>query len=109
MRTIASLAILLSFAAAAFPLSPAPAADFKVFYPDVEQGEFEFENRLFGTVDRNGERGNERNATAELGYGVTDFWFAEIEHEFAKAPRDRWRYESLGLENVFELTEEGEG
>lgn len=89
--------------------APACAADFKIFHPDVDQGEFEFESRMFGTFDRNGDRGNARNATAELGYGVTDFWFAEMEQEMAKAPHGRWRYESLGLENVFNLTEEGTG
>src|SRR4051812_12504766 len=93
----AAFFILVCFAAAPIP---ARAADFKVFYPDVEQGEFEVENRLFGTADRNRDRGNERNQTAEMGYGITDFWFTEVENEFTKAPRDRWRYESLGLENV---------
>jgi len=88
---------------------PARAADFKVYYPEVDQGEFEFEKRLFHTFDRSGDRGSERNLTSEIGYGITDFWFAEVENEFTKAPHDRWRYESLGLENVFQLTEEGEG
>jgi len=92
----------------ALAATPADAADFKIFYPEVEQGTLEFESRTFGTFDRNTDRRNERNATAELGYGVTDFWFAEVESEFSKARHDRWRHESLGLENVFQLTDEGD-
>jgi hypothetical protein len=84
------------------------AADFKVYYPNVTQGEFEIENRAFGTWDANPARTNERNFTTELGYGVTDYWFAEIENEFDKAPQDKWRYHALGLENVFQVTEPGE-
>jgi hypothetical protein len=98
--------VLLAVVSAA---RPAGAADFKVYYPNVTQGEFEFENRAFGTFDRNADRGNERNLTTELGYGATDFWFVEIENEIAKAPRDRWHYHALGVENVFQLTEQGEG
>ena len=84
------------------------AADFKVYYPNVTQGEFEIENRAFDTVDGNATRGNERNFTTELGYGLTNYWFAEIENEFEKAPQDKWRYHALGLENGFQLTEPGE-
>jgi hypothetical protein len=86
----------------------AAAADFKVYYPNVTQGEFEFENRAFDTFDRDASRGNTRNVTTELGYGVTDYWFAEIENEFEKSAQDKWRYHALGLENVFQLTEPGE-
>lgn len=86
----------------------AAGADFKVYYPNVVQGEFEFENRAFDTSDSNPARTNERNVTSELGYGLTDYWFGEIENEFEKGPQDKWRYHALGLENVFQLTEQGE-
>ncbi|HTJ65022.1 MAG TPA: hypothetical protein VL899_14555 [Alphaproteobacteria bacterium] len=86
----------------------ADAADFKVFYPNVVQGEFEFENRAFDTFDRDPSRANERNVTSELGYGITDWWFGELENEFEKGAQDKWRYHALGLENVFQLTEQGE-
>jgi hypothetical protein len=88
---------------------PARAADFKIYYPDADKGDLELESRMFDTFDRNGDRSNERNLTAELGYGATDFWFVEVENEFTKAPQDRWQYEALGLENVFQLTEHGQG
>lgn len=100
--------IAVCAAAALYAVGQAAAADFKVYYPSVTQGEFEFENRAFDTWDRDPSRGNERNVTTELGYGVTDYWFAEIENEFEKAPQDKWRYHALGLENVFQLTEPGE-
>jgi hypothetical protein len=86
----------------------AAAADFTVYYPSVVQGEFEFENRAFDTFDRDPSRGNTRNVTSELGYGLTDYWFGEVENEFEKSAQDKWRYHALGLENVFQLTEQGE-
>jgi hypothetical protein len=88
--------------------NPADAADFKVYYPNIVQGEFEFENRAFDTFDRDPSRANARNLTTELGYGITDWWFGELENEFQKAAQDTWRYHALGLENVFQLTEQGE-
>jgi hypothetical protein len=109
MRTIRLATMALCLAGALSAVPPAKAADFKVFYPNVTKGEFEFENRAFGTFDSDPSRGNERNITSELGYGLTDHWFAEIENEFEKGAQDKWRYHALGLENVFQLTEQGEG
>jgi len=98
----------LGVALAALWLPSARAGDFQVFYPAVTQGEFEVETRTFGTTDRDPTRGGERNVTSEIGYGVTDFWFAEVENEFDKGPQDKWRYHALGFENIFQLTEQGE-
>jgi hypothetical protein len=100
--------IAVCAAAALYAVGQAAAADFKVYYPSVTQGEFEFENRAFDTSDNNPGRTNERNVTSELGYGLTDYWFGEIENEFEKGSQDKWRYHALGLENVFQLTEQGE-
>jgi len=86
----------------------ARAADFKVFYPNVTQGEFEFENRAFDTLDKDPTRTNGRNVTSELGYGVTDWWFTEVENEFKKDPQDKWRYTALSSENIFQLLPQGE-
>ena len=108
MQLLRPLLPVLCLSAALSAPNPATAADFKVYYPNVTQGEFEFENRAFDTFDQNPGRGNERNVTSELGYGVTNYWFAEIENEFEKGPQDQWRYHALGLENVFQLTEPGE-
>ena len=85
------------------------AADFKVFYPNVTRGEFEFENRTFDTLDKDPTRGNARNVTSELGYGVTDWWFTEVENEFKKDPQDSWRYTALASENIFQLVPQGSG
>jgi hypothetical protein len=97
-----------AFALALVMAATARAADFKVYYPNVTQGEFEFENRAFETFDRDPSRAYGRNVTTELGYGITDFWFGEIENEFKKDPGDKWGYAALGLENVFQITEPGE-
>jgi hypothetical protein len=87
--------------------SQSHATDNKVFYPNVTQGEFEFENRYFDTLDKDPTRGNGRNFVTELGYGVTDWWFTEIENEFKKDPQDKWRYTALATENVFQLLPQG--
>ncbi len=108
MTAIRFTTAAVCLAGALCAVSPAEAADFKVYYPNVTKGEFEIENRAFDTFDSNAGRGNERNVTTELGYGLTDYWFAEVENEFEKAPQDKWRYHALGLENVFQLTEPGE-
>lgn len=85
------------------------ATDNKVFYPNVTQGEFEFENRYFDTLDKDPSRGNGRNFVTELGYGVTDWWFTEVENEFKKNPQDKWRYTALATENIFQITPQGSG
>ena len=109
MRMIRLTTIGLCLTGALAAVTPAKAADFKVFYPNVTKGEFEFENRAFDTFDSDPGRGNERNVTSELGYGVTDYWFTELENEFEKGAQDQWRYHALGFENVFQLTQQGEG
>lgn len=104
-RRRATAGLCLAFAAAA----PALATDFKVYYPNVTQGEFEFENRAFDTFDRDPSRGNGRNVSTEFAYGLTDFWAAEVENEFKKDPQSKWGYTAFGIENIFQLTEQGEG
>ena len=107
-RAAAHYARAASVGAAAIA-SQSHAADFKVYYPNVTQGEFEFENRAFDTLDKDPDAGNGRNVTSELGYGVTDWWFTEIENEFKKDPRDQWRYTAVATENVFQLVPQGSG
>lgn len=102
------LSVLAFCAGTVFCAEVATAADFKVFYPNVVKGEFEFENRAFDTFDSDPSRGNTRNVTSEFAYGITDYWQAEIENEFEKGSQDKWRYHALGFENVFQLTEPGE-
>ncbi len=99
---------LVSVAATLALCPQSRATDNKVFYPNVTEGEFEFENRFFDTLDKDPTRGNGHNFVSELGYGATDWWFTEIENEFKKDPQSKWRYASLGLEQVFQLTEPGE-
>lgn len=108
-RTVVAAAVL-GGGVMALALSPsqAGAADFKVYYPTVTKGEFEFENRAFETFDSNPDQASARNFTTELGYGVTDFWFTEIENEFEKEPHDQWRYTAFATENIFQLLPQGE-
>jgi hypothetical protein len=84
--------------------APVAAADFKITSPNVDEGEFEFENRAYSAPGHDGGR----DATTELGYGLTEDWRAEIETEFEKEPAKNWRHSAMGLENVFQLSPEGQ-
>jgi hypothetical protein len=90
------LAILFSISAT----SPA-VADFKVHSPDAEVGEFELEE--IGSYGRsgNGDTNNEQSFVHELGYGLTNFWHAELEFETDRlgGPGNRLKFDQLTLEN----------
>jgi hypothetical protein len=110
MRTkIASAlrSVTLAVAALAGAQPQASAADFKTNYPVVVKGEFEFENRFFGTSDKDPGKRGQRNFTTEFGYGVTDNWFVEIENEIAKDPGDRYRYNAVAVESIVQLLPQG--
>jgi hypothetical protein len=85
-------------------------ADFKVFSPLVEQGEFEYEHNGDVTFDRNPYKGNEKSFTNELAYGFTSWWEPELELEtdHQPAPGEHMRFTQLTLENTVQLTEAGE-
>lgn len=89
----------------------APAwAEFRLREPDAEPGEFELEhNGSYGFDSRAAHRA-EQSYTAEIGYGVTDFWHTEIEGEWSRdpGPGNRTRFTALTSENVFQFTERGE-
>lgn len=105
-KTMASVAAGLA-AALIFTTSPAFAA-FKVYSPNVEQGELEIE--AFGNYDfdsRDSKDGKWKQNYA-VGYGVTDRWYTEVVAEIEHEPGEKTKYEATEWENRFQLTEQGE-
>lgn len=76
-----------------------------VYQPVVENGELEFEYRG-GWRQYAGGR-EEHGSIFEVGYGMNDHWFSEIELEQSFENGGPNRLESLEWENVFALTERG--
>jgi FTR1 family protein len=98
----AAIALVLLGAAAALLSRPAHAGPDKVYSPIVQKGELELEHR--GILDADHEAG----FLYELGYGLTDNWFASILVEGAKQPGMPYRSEVVGFENIIQLTEPGQ-
>ncbi len=91
----------------------------KVYSPIVVQGEMELEYKISADFDhRDGLKGAGEQ-DFELGYGVTDRWFTEVEMEMDREPRSLnedtgdeenhpYEYNATSVENVFQLTEQGQ-
>ncbi|HZK89076.1 MAG TPA: hypothetical protein VFC56_02920 [Stellaceae bacterium] len=90
-------------------LSPA-LADFKVHLPDAETGEFELEE--VGSYGRSGNNDttNEQSFVHELGYGINNFWHAELEFETNRpgGPSNHLKFDQLTFENQFVFGERGQ-
>ncbi|MGE5147632.1 MAG: hypothetical protein ACM3N5_12845, partial [Candidatus Eiseniibacteriota bacterium] len=55
----------------------------------------------------NPDRNHHQNYKAAIGYGITDFWRAEVEGEFNKEPGRKLNYETTGIENIVRVLPEG--
>ena len=88
----------------------AARADFKVWTPDVNQGELAVENVGDAGFDPNPGRNGEQSYTAEVEYGLTSWWQTELEFEFERAagPGPGNRFSQITSENLFQFTERGE-
>lgn len=88
--------------------SPARAVD-RLYYPYVEQGEWELE--YFGTrsMDRDAAKDDEQKQQFSLAYGATEFWRTEFYAKYEKEPQDELAFDAWEWENVFQFTERGEG
>jgi len=100
--TLAAVFVL----AASFPAR----ADFKVWTPDVNQGEFAIENVGDLGFDPMRDRSHELSQTLEFEYGLTRWWQTELEFEFNRdaGKGNRTHFDQLTLENLFQFTERGE-
>lgn len=80
----------------------------KLYSPYVEKGEWELE--YFGTRSVDGESGknNEQQHQFSVGYAVNDWWHVEVYRKYAKEPQAKTKFDQYELENIFQLTEQGE-
>jgi hypothetical protein len=77
----------------------------KVYMPNVEMGETEFEI-LGGYANEGGD--GEREYKAAIGHGMTQNWYSELEFEWEKAHGASTKYEEWEWINIFKLTEQGQ-
>lgn len=90
--------------------SPLALADFKVWTPDVNQGELAIETVGDVGSDPNPDKNGEQSHTGEIEYGVTPWWQTELEFEFNRDPgiHQATYFSQLASENLFQFTERGE-
>ncbi len=85
-------------------------ADFKIFTPDVSQGEISVETVGDAGFDPDPELNGARSYTAEFGYGVTRWWKAEVEFQFDReaASTGATSLARITSENTFQVTAPGQ-
>lgn len=89
--------------------APAFALDGKVYSPQVVKGEAELEYAGTDTFDNNRDKNNIQEHQFSVGYGVTDFWAAEIYFaEFQRSPDQPFNYSGNEFENIFQFWPIGE-
>jgi high-affinity iron transporter len=90
--------------------APQAHAGFKVYTPNVEYHEAEVEFRPSVTIDGDPARNNGQTYVVGMGYGITDWWFAEIAGEWERDPGtgEPSRFHATEFENRFQLTDPGE-
>jgi hypothetical protein len=90
--------------ALALPVFAGPVNN--VFSPIVEKGEVEVELR--GVNERDNGKTEEQVTKFDVGYGITSRWFSEIEFEWEKEAGGDRELEEIAVENIFQLTEQGQ-
>jgi hypothetical protein len=99
-----------ALAVAVLSVAPGPAhAEFQVRSPIVEYRECELEHNGSTTFDkRKSGLSNDQSYTTEIGCGVTPFWRLELEGELNAPSGTNLKYTATTLENMFQLTPQGE-
>ncbi len=100
IRVLTVLALVCSTAAAI-------AAELKINPPSIPQGELDVEDNSSVIAERGRSTDTAQAHFAELGYGVTDFWWTEIEGHWESA-ENGLAFRTLDFENAFRLLREGE-
>ena len=100
------LARLLAALVVAGVAGMAHAADFKINPPSIDQGEVSFENNSAVILSRGRSTDSTHSHFAELGYGVADFWWTEIEGHW-ESGEDGFKFRSVDFENAFRLIRQG--
>lgn len=104
-RALAALAVGLSLTA----LTTSARAEFQVRSPIVDFHELEIEHNGSITFDKkNSDKNHNQSYTNSIGYGVTPWWMVELEGEWGSGSDEQLRYQATTLENIFQLTPQGE-
>ncbi|MEQ1879962.1 MAG: FTR1 family protein [Burkholderiales bacterium] len=107
-----ALALLVSaiFATTLWISAPSQtqAAPYKVYSPNVDQGEAEVEYRGYHDMDNDAARDGGQKHKIGGGYGFTDFWFSEFYAGYENPPNGPMTREAFEWENRFQLTDQGE-
>ncbi len=95
-------------------------AEFKLRYPDIDEGEVEIEHNYSATFDGRRQDNGRQSSPTEIGMAVLPFWSVELEGEFSKEPGNnlrssspeggsagKWSFDATTFENYFMLTEPG--
>jgi len=83
-------------------------ADHKVYSPVVEENVWELEARGQRTIDSDKNKDDAQDQIYELSYGVNSWWYTAIFGNLTKEPQGNIEYSATGLENIFQLTPQGE-
>jgi hypothetical protein len=90
-------------------VATAAHAEFHVRSPIVDYREIEIEHNGSVSLDKPSSGLNHKQSyTTELGYGVTPWWMVSVEAEFGADSDQQVRYQATSLENMFQLTPQGE-
>lgn len=100
MKKISLLLSTILFAQPAFALD--------VKSPYVEKGMVEIESKNRFDFDKSKNEDRFRQHKIAVGYGINDWWQAEIEGEFEKNGGHGYKYNATAVESVFQFTEHGE-
>lgn len=104
-RALAALAVGISLTA----LTTSARAEFQVRSPTVDYRELEIEHNGSITFDKSGsDKNHNQSYTNSIGYGVTPWWMVELEGEWGSESDEQLRYQATTLENIFQLTPQGE-
>jgi hypothetical protein len=91
-----------------FNASQAMALDGKVYSPQVNKGEIEFEFAGTRTFDSSKDKNDIQENQFSIGYGFTDWWAAEIYYAtFERGPGQPQDYTANEFENIFQFTPTG--
>ena len=103
-KSIGAAGVMMAAALSAGSAVAGPA-DY-VYVPAVTYGEREIDFKA-GSTKRDGEdRGSA--ASLGLGYGVTDYWFAEVYGKYRRENGNGTEFDAFEWENKFQLTQPGQ-
>jgi len=103
-----ALVLAATVAAVCACVSCPALAGTKLYSPLVEEGALEIEQRGFVTSDSKSSLDDEQFYSASIGYGLTDYWFAEIGGEWVRDPgTGKTRFDATKWENRLEIIGDG--